>query len=144
MQVIRNSIPTMAGPSEWFTGAVYVDAVAAPAGLSRLSASNVHFTPGARTAWHTHPNGQTIFVTEGVGLTQRRGGPIEVIRPGDRVFFEPGEDHWHGAAATRFMMHIAMLDVDDKGTSATWGDHVSDTEYAAAPSIEGTTKETDL
>jgi quercetin dioxygenase-like cupin family protein len=144
MQVIRNSIPTMAGPSEWFTGAVYVDTVAAPAGLSRLSASSVHFTPGARTAWHTHPNGQTIFVTEGVGLTQRRGGPIEVIRPGDRVFFEPGEDHWHGAAPTRFMTHLAMLDVDDKGTSATWGDHVSDTEYAAAPSIEDATKETDL
>jgi len=140
MQVIRNSIRTMAGPSEWFTGAVYVDTVAAPAGLSRLSASSVHFTPGARTAWHTHPNGQTIFVTEGVGLTQRRGGPIEVIRPGDRVFFEPGEDHWHGAAPARFMTHIAMLDVDDKGTSATWGDHVSDTEYAAAPSID--TKET--
>jgi quercetin dioxygenase-like cupin family protein len=144
MQVIRNSIPTMAGPSEWFTGAVYVDTVAAPAGLSRLSASSVHFTPGARTAWHTHPNGQIIFVTEGVGLTQRRGGPIEVIRPGDRVFFEPGEDHWHGAAPTRFMTHLAMLDVDDKGTSATWGDHVSDTEYAAAPSIEDATKETDL
>ena len=144
MQVIRNSIPTMAGPSEWFTGAVYVDTVAAPAGLSRLSASSVHFTPGARTAWHTHPNGQIIFVTEGVGLTQRRGGPVEVIRPGDRVFFEPGEDHWHGAAPTRFMTHLAMLDVDDKGTSATWGDHVSDTEYAAAPSIEDATKETDL
>jgi quercetin dioxygenase-like cupin family protein len=137
MQVIRNTINTNAGPSEWFTGAVYVDPVATPAGPSLLSASSVHFTPGARTAWHTHPNGQTIFVTEGVGLAQRRGGPIEVIRPGDRVFFEPGEDHWHGAAPTRFMTHIAMVDVDDKGNSATWGPHVSDAEYAAAPSIEG-------
>lgn len=136
MHVTRNSIETMAGPSEWFTGAVYVDAVATPADRSRLNASSVHFTPGARTAWHTHPNGQTIFVTEGVGLAQRRGGPIEVIRPGDRVFFEPGEDHWHGAAATRFMTHIAMLDVDEKGSSATWGPHVSADEYAAAPSIE--------
>jgi quercetin dioxygenase-like cupin family protein len=136
MQIIRNSINTMAGPSEWFTGAVYVDTVAAPAEPSRLSASSVHFTPGARTAWHTHPNGQTIFVMEGVGLAQRRGAPIEVIRPGDRVFFEAGEDHWHGAAPTRFMTHIAMLDVDDKGSTATWGDHVSDQEYAAAPSIE--------
>jgi quercetin dioxygenase-like cupin family protein len=136
MQITRNSVNTMAGPSEAFSGAVYVDTVATPAGASRLSASSVHFTPGARTAWHTHPNGQTIFVTEGVGLAQRRGGPIEVIRPGDRVFFEPGEDHWHGAAPTRFMTHIAMLDVDDKGNNATWGDHVSDTEYAAAPSIE--------
>jgi quercetin dioxygenase-like cupin family protein len=137
MQITRNGIKTMAGPSEWFTGAVYVDAVATPVGLSRLSASSVHFTPGARTAWHTHPNGQTIFVSEGVGLAQGRGGPIEVIRPGDRVFFEPGEDHWHGAAPTRFMTHIAMLDVDDKGTNATWGDHVTEAEYAAAPSTEG-------
>jgi quercetin dioxygenase-like cupin family protein len=135
MKLTRNG-STMAGRSDWFTGAVYVDAVATPAGQSRLSASSVHFTPGARTAWHTHPNGQTIFVIEGVGLAQRRGGPIEVIRPGDRVFFEPGEDHWHGAAPTRFMTHIAMLDVDDKGNNAIWGDHVSDAEYMAAPSIE--------
>ena len=126
---------TTKGSSEWFTGAVYVDTVATPADPSRLTASSVHFTLGARTAWHTHPNGQTIFVTEGVGLAQRRGGPVEVIRPGDRVFFEPGEDHWHGAAPTRFMTHIAMLDVDAKGNSATWADHVSDAEYAAAPSI---------
>ena len=137
MQITRNSIKTMTGPSEWFSGAVYVDTVATPASVSRLSASSVHFTPGARTAWHTHPNGQTIYVTEGVGLAQRRGGRIEVIRPGDRVFFEPGEDHWHGAAPTRFMTHIAMLDVDDKGNNATWGDHVSDAEYLAAPSIDG-------
>jgi quercetin dioxygenase-like cupin family protein len=135
MKITRNST-TAPGPSEWFTGAVYVDPVATPAGQSRLSASSVHFTPGARTAWHTHPNGQTIFVIEGVGLAQRRGGPIEVIRPGDRVFFEPGEDHWHGAAPTRFVTHIAMLDVDDKGNPAIWGPHVSDQEYAAAPSIE--------
>src|SRR6195256_1084373 len=136
MQITRNSIKTMAGPSEWFTGAVYVDAVATPADPSQVSASWVHFTPGARTHWHTHPNGQTIFVTEGVGLAQRRGGSIEVIRPGDRVFFDPGEDHWHGAAPTHFMTHIAMLDVDDRGSNATWGDHVTDHEYAAAPSTE--------
>ena len=136
MQVTRNKIATNSGPADWFTGDVFVDTIAAPSGSSRLSASSVHFTPGAHTAWHTHPNGQTIFVIEGVGLAQRRGGPIEVIRPGDRVFFEPGEDHWHGAAPTRFMTHIAMLDVDDHGNSATWGPHVSDAEYAAAPSIE--------
>ena len=127
---------TTKGSSEWFTGAVYVDTVATPADPSRLTASSVHFTLGARTAWHTHPNGQTIFVTEGVGRAQRRGGPVEVSRPGDRVFFEPGEDHWHGAAPTRFMTHIAMLDVDAKGNSATWADHVSDAEYAAALSIQ--------
>ena len=75
----------------------------------------MHFTPGARTAWHTHPFGQTIYVTEGVGRCQRRGGPVEEIRPGDRVFFEPGEDHWHGAAPDRFMTHLAMHEVDDEG-----------------------------
>lgn len=138
MQITRNGIQTTKRSHEWFTGEVFVDAVATPMGASRLTASAVHFTPGARTAWHTHPKGQTIFVTEGVGLAQRRGGPIEVIRPGDRVFFEPGEDHWHGAAPTRFMTHIAMLDVDDKGSSATWGPHVSNQEYATAPSFEDT------
>src|SRR5438270_13873220 len=97
MENTRNRIETAAGPHDWFTGAVYVDTVAAPSNGSRLSASSVHFTPGARTAWHRHPNGQTIYVTEGVGLAQGRGGPIEVIRPRDRVFFEPGEEHWHGA-----------------------------------------------
>ena len=137
MQLSRNSVETAAGPTDWFTGSVYIDAVAAPAGVSHISASRVHFTPGARTHWHTHPNGQTVWVTEGVGLCQRRGGPIEVIRPGDRVFFAPGEDHWHGAAATRFMTHIAMLDVDDDGHPATWGDGVTDEEYAAAPPIDG-------
>jgi quercetin dioxygenase-like cupin family protein len=135
MQITRNSIDTRLGPSDWFTGAVYVDTVAAPVNGSRVSASSVHFTPGARTAWHTHPNGQTIWVTEGVGLCQRRGGPIEVIRPGDRVFFEPGEDQWHGAAANRFMTHLAILDVDDEGNAATWGDHVTDEEYGTAPAI---------
>jgi quercetin dioxygenase-like cupin family protein len=136
MQITRNNIETVAGPSEWFTGAVYVDAVATPSDASRLSASRVHFTPGARTAWHTHPNGQTIYVTDGVGVAQRRGGSIEVIRPGDRVFFSPGEEHWHGAAPNRLMTHLAMLEVDQEGNSATWGDHVSDEEYGAAPPVE--------
>jgi len=136
MQITRNSTETGQGPGDWFTGAVYIDSVAAPTNGSRLSASSVHFTPGARTAWHTHPNGQTIWVAEGIGLCQRRGGPIEVIRPGDRVFFEPGEDHWHGAAPNRFMTHIAMLEVDEKGNPATWGDHVTNEDYAAAPPID--------
>lgn len=133
MQITRNATATMIGPAEWFTGAVYVDAVATPGHGSRLSASSVHFTPGARTAWHTHPNGQTIFVTEGVGLCQRRSGPIEVIRPGDRVYFEPGEEHWHGAAPDRFMTHLAMLQVDEQGNTATWGKHVTDEEYGQQP-----------
>lgn len=101
MRITRNSLATTTGPDEWFTGAVYVDAVATPSEGSRLYAGNVHFTPGARTAWHTHPNGQTICVLEGIGLVQRRGGPVQVIRPGDRVFFELGEDHWHGTAPRR-------------------------------------------
>jgi quercetin dioxygenase-like cupin family protein len=138
MQLTRNSVETAAGPTDWFTGSVYIDAVAAPEkGWSRLSASSVHFTPGARTHWHTHPNGQTIWVTEGLGLCQSDGGPVEVIRPGDRVFFEPGERHWHGATPTRFMTHIAMVEVDDEGKPATWGDAVSDEEYGAAPAIDG-------
>jgi len=135
MEITRNSLETTVGPSEWFTGAVYLDPVATPSGPSRVSASSVRFTPGARTAWHSHPNGQTIYVTEGVGLVQRRGGAIEVIRPGDRVFFEPGEDHWHGATPTRFMTHLAMVQVDDEGNSATWGPHVDDGEYRAAPPL---------
>ena len=133
MQITRDSVETAVGPSEWFTGTVYIDAIARPSGASRLSASSVHFTPGARTAWHTHPKGQTIYVVEGVGLAQRHGGPVETIRPGDRVFFEPGENHWHGAAPNRFMTHVAMLDVDDDGNNAIWGDHVTDEEYDAAP-----------
>jgi quercetin dioxygenase-like cupin family protein len=136
MQITRHGTETAAGPSEWFTGAVYIDAVAVTSGGSRLAASSVHFTPGARTAWHTHPNGQTLWVTEGVGLAQRRGGPVEVIRQGDRVFFEPGEEHWHGAAPTRFMTHLALHQPDEEGATATWGDHVTDEEYGAAPPLD--------
>ena len=132
MQVTRNSVETTPGPSDWFTGSVFIDAVAVPAEPSRLSAGSVHFTPGARTAWHTHPNGQTIYVTEGVGLCQREGAPIEAIRPGDRVFFDPGEKHWHGAAPDRFMTHLALQQVDDRGSAVTWGEHVSDEEYEGA------------
>jgi len=129
MEITRSSLDTAAGPSDWFTGAVYIDTVAAPSGVSRVSASNVHFTPGARTHWHTHPNGQTIFVLEGVGRCGRRGGAVEEIRAGDRVFFEPGEEHWHGAAPNRFMLHVAIAQADDEGSVVTWLDAVSDEEY---------------
>jgi quercetin dioxygenase-like cupin family protein len=134
MQITRSSVDTQQGPAEWFTGDVYIDTLAVPAATSTFAAAAVHFTPGARTAWHTHPHGQTIFVTEGIGLCQREGGPVELIRPGDRVFFEPGENHWHGAAPTRFMVHVAMQQSDESGSPVTWGRHVSDEEYAAAPS----------
>ena len=133
MEITRNTLDTTPGPADWFTGQVYIDPVAAPGGGARISARSVHFTPGARTAWHTHPHGQTIWVVEGVGLCQRRGTPIEVIRPGDRVFFDPGEEHWHGAAPNRLMIHVAMLEVDVDGNAARWLDHVTDEEYAAAP-----------
>ena len=131
MKITRSSIETVPGPSDWFTGSVFLDSVAAPSDGSRLTASSVHFTPGARTAWHTHPNGQTIYVLEGIGRAQRRGGAVEEIRPGDRVFFEPGEEHWHGAAPDRFMTHLAMLEIGDNGSPATWLDHVTDEEYGS-------------
>jgi quercetin dioxygenase-like cupin family protein len=131
MQITKNTNATSPGPPDWFTGAVFVDTIATAAPPSRLAAAVVHFTPGARTAWHTHPLGQTIHVTEGLGLCQRRGGPIEEILPGDTVYFEPDEDHWHGAAPDRFMTHIAMQEVDESGSPVTWGEHVTDEEYGA-------------
>jgi quercetin dioxygenase-like cupin family protein len=135
MQITRDNLATNPGPSDWFTGSVFIDMVATPSEDSRIGAASVHFAPGARTAWHTHPHGQTIWVTEGVGVCQREGGPVEIIRPGDRVFFEPRENHWHGAAPTRFMTHIAIQQSDDDRNVVQWGRHVSDDEYAQAPSI---------
>ena len=93
MNIVRSSVDSRFGPSDWFTGTVIIDAITTPTPSSRLSANIVHFAPGARTAWHTHSLGQTIFVTEGIGLCQKQDGPIEPIRPGDRIFFEPGEVH---------------------------------------------------
>jgi quercetin dioxygenase-like cupin family protein len=131
MQITRSSLATASAPADWFTGNVYIDTVAAPTAPSRHAAALVHFTPGARTAWHTHPFGQTIFVTEGVGRCQREGGAVEEIRPGDRVFFDAGENHWHGAAPDRFMAHVAIQEADESGSFATWGPHVTDEEYGA-------------
>src|SRR3954452_19511865 len=135
MQMTRNTLDPGVGPADWFTGMVYLDVITSPEDAWPLGAAAVHFTPGARTAWHTHPLGQTIWVTGGVGLCQREGGPIEVIRPGDRVFFGPGENHWHGAAPTRLMTHIAMQLADATGSPVTWGGHVSDADYDEAPAI---------
>ena len=128
MQITRSSLDTSLGPETWFTGTVYIDTIAAPTPPSRTGAALVHFGPRARTAWHTHPFGQTIYVTEGIGRCQREGGPIEEIRPGDRVFFEPGENHWHGAAPNRFMVHIAVQETDENGP-VTWGERVTDQQY---------------
>jgi quercetin dioxygenase-like cupin family protein len=100
-----------------------------PSPDSRVMGGVVHFEPGARTAWHTHPAGQTIFVTEGVGLVQREGGPVEEVQPGDRVYIEPGENHWHGATPTRFHTQLAYQEADDSGNHTTWGRHLTDEEY---------------
>ncbi|PZH11578.1 cupin domain-containing protein [Streptomyces sp. NTH33] len=133
MQITRSSIDTVKGPADWFTGDVYIDAVAAAPEPSRVTASLVHFMPGARTHWHRHPLGQTVFVTEGVGLCQRRGGPVEIIRPGDRVLFEADEEHWHGAAPNRLMVHVAINEGDADHAVVHWLTPVTDEEYAAAP-----------
>jgi quercetin dioxygenase-like cupin family protein len=136
LQITRNRFETTAGPGEWFTGSVYIDTIATPDEVSLVSAAAVHFAPGARTAWHTHPLGQTLWVTEGVGICQREGGPVELLWPGDRVFVEPGENHWHGAASTRFMTHLAIQQADKTGSPVVWGEHVSDEQYAQAPALE--------
>jgi quercetin dioxygenase-like cupin family protein len=137
MEITRNgSIETAAGPGDWFTGSVFIDSIATPSERSRVGVAAVRFTPGARTAWHAHPLGQTIYITEGVGLCQRRGEPVEVIRAGDRVFFEPDEDHWHGATSKHYMTHVAIQLADESGSPVTWGEHVTDDEYAAAPPFD--------
>jgi quercetin dioxygenase-like cupin family protein len=133
MEIVRNTLDSDKGPPDAFTGLVFVDAIASASEASSVRAALVHFTPGARTAWHTHPHGQSIWVSEGIGLCQREGGPVEIIRPGDRVFFEPGENHWHGAAANRFMAHIAIQQADESGSAVAWGRHVTDEEYGRAP-----------
>jgi quercetin dioxygenase-like cupin family protein len=116
--------PTLKGPPEWFTGEVYIDAVARGDGASPLNIGLVHFTPGARTAWHSHALGQTLYVTEGQGRVQARGEPVVTIRPGDVVFTPGDEWHWHGAAADHFMTHLAVSEGD-----VDWGDHVTDAEF---------------
>ena len=131
MQITRNSLDSTPGPSDWFTGTVFIDAVAAPSGSARVSSASVHFTPGARTAWHVHPLGQTLVVTAGCGLVQRWGGPIEEIRPGDVVWIPPGVKHWHGAAPATAMTHIAIQEQHD-GKFVDWEEHVSDAQYEEA------------
>jgi quercetin dioxygenase-like cupin family protein len=135
MQVTKAVNDTNKGPAESFTGDVYIDGIRNPSDQTKIGAASVHFTPGAHTAWHTHPNGQTIYVTEGVGMAHAEGGPIEVIRPGDVVYFEPGENHWHGAAKNRFMVHIAMQEADESGNVVNWGEHVTDEDYNKQPKI---------
>jgi quercetin dioxygenase-like cupin family protein len=122
------TIPSIKGPSEWFTGQVRIDQMFSPPDPARISIAHVTFEPGARTAWHTHPLGQTLIVTSGCGRVQREGGPIEEIKPGDIIWFAPDEKHWHGASPTTAMSHIALQEKRD-GTSVEWMDHVTDQDY---------------
>jgi len=121
---------TTKGPAETFTGDVWIDTVVGD-DYCRMRSAAVHFAPCARTAWHSHPRGQTLYVTEGVGLVQARGGQVIEIRPEEVIYTPPGEEHWHGATPNHYMTHIAMWQVDDQGVSANWGAHVTDEEYRA-------------
>ena len=122
------SQPSGKGPADWFTGTVRIDPLFQAADPARVAGASVTFEPGARTAWHTHPLGQTLIVTAGAGLVQRRGGPIEEIRPGDVVWIPPGVEHWHGAKATTAMTHIAIQEQLD-GKTASWLEQVSEEQY---------------
>lgn len=130
MTITRNGSQGSAkGSSDWFTGVVRIDSSFQRSAPARVAGAIVTFEPGARTAWHTHPLGQTLIVTSGFGRLQREGGPIEEIRPGDIVWFEPGEKHWHGASPTTAMTHIAIAEAQD-GKVVDWLEKVSDEQYA--------------
>lgn len=130
MDITRiGSKPSGKGPADWFTGAVRIDPLFQAPNPGRVSGASVTFEPGARTAWHTHPLGQTLIVTMGCGWAQREGGPIEEIHPGDVVWFAPGEKHWHGATPSTAMSHIAIHERLD-GDSVAWMEPVSDAQYA--------------
>ncbi len=129
MEIFRaGQVPSRKGPADWFTGQVRIDTLFNPAAPDRVQGASVTFEPGARTAWHTHPLGQTLIVTAGLGRVQRDGGPVEEIRPGDVVWFAPGERHWHGAGPATAMTHIALQEVKD-GKVVDWLEHVSDADY---------------
>ena len=129
MDIKRNGTrPSAKGPADWFTGTVRIDPLFEAPDPARGRGASVTFEPGARTAWHTHPLGQTLFVTAGVGRVQRWGGPIEEIRPGDVVSFPPGEKHWHGASPTTAMSHIAIQEALN-GKQVDWMEKVSDEQY---------------
>ena len=131
MEIKRNgSRPSAKGPADYFTGVVRIDALVEAPEPARVRGANVTFEPGARTAWHTHPLGQTLIVTSGLGRVQRWGGPIEEIRPGDVIWFSPGEKHWHGAAPANAMTHIAIQEALN-GSPVDWLEHVSDEQYQA-------------
>lgn len=131
MHITRKRPDTWQGPAENFTGTVWLDGIAAPEPPSRLRMFNVHFAPGAHTAWHRHPRGQVLHVLEGEGLVQREGGEVEPIRAGDTVWIEPGERHWHGAGPRTFMTHLAVVEATEDGTTTHWEAHVDAAGYPA-------------
>ena len=129
MNITRiGSRPSVKGPEDWFTGTVRLDMPFQAEEPARVGGATVTFEPGARTAWHTHPLGQTLLVISGLGWAQREGGPVEEIHPGDIIWFEPAERHWHGASPTTAMTHIAIAEKLD-GVNVVWLDKVSDEEY---------------
>lgn len=131
MEIIRSGTQSsVRGPADWFTGTVRIDPVFPAHAPARAAGNLVTFEPGARTAWHTHPFGQVLIVTAGAGRVRRWGGPVEEIRPGDVVWFPPGEKHWHGAAPTTAMTHLAIQEHLD-GKPVEWLEHVSDAQYGA-------------
>src|SRR6202035_4660492 len=127
---LAETTPTKRGPADYFSGTVWVEALVEAPSPARLRAARVTFEPGARTAWHTHPLGQTLYVVSGLGRAQTKGGPVREIRPGDVVWIPPGEKHWHGASAGNGMTHIAIQESLD-GSTVTWMEHVTDAEYSA-------------
>ena len=130
MEIKRiGSQPSSKGPEDWFTGTVRIDPLFQPVAPARATGNTVTFEPGARTAWHTHPLGQALIVTAGLGWIQREGGAVEEIRPGDVVWFRPGEKHWHGASPTTAMTHIAIQEGLD-GKMVDWMEKVTDTQYS--------------
>src|SRR4051794_26596206 len=130
MEIMRvGSQPSNRGPAEWFTGTVRIDPLFQAHAPARAAAASVTFEPGARTAWHTHPLGQTLIVTSGCGWAQREGGPVEEIHPGDVVWFAPGLKHWHGASPTTAMTHIAIQEALD-GKAVEWMEKVTDQQYS--------------
>lgn len=132
MKIVRaNTVATKRGPAEYFTGEVSINEVSPADSGSDVRVAFVTFAPGARTAWHTHPHGQLLQILSGAGRVQRAGEGIIDVSPGDVVWFEPGERHWHGAATDRAMVHLAVQRADASGQAATWQEHVSDQEYQA-------------
>ena len=124
--------PTRKGPADYFTGTVWLDPIIEAPEPARVRALRVSFEPGARTAWHTHPLGQTLHVLSGIGRVQAAGGPVREIRPGDTVWIPPGEKHWHGAGPEHAMVHLAVQEALD-GNAVAWLEHVTDADYAVAP-----------